>query len=88
MNNACRTGCGKPNSAQKNRRHEKLAMLAMLAMLLVFPVFSAVFHSKVTLPTLAKLAMSLDENRQIMRDQPRCNGRGQRRWTEIVARGF
>jgi hypothetical protein len=40
-------------------RHEKLAMLAMLAMLLVFPVFSAVFRSKVTLPTIASLAMLL-----------------------------
>jgi hypothetical protein len=40
-------------------RHENLAMLAMLAMLLVFPVFSAVFCSKVTLPTIASLAMLL-----------------------------
>jgi hypothetical protein len=53
--------CGKPNSAQKNRRHEKLAMLAMLAMLLVFPVFFAVFRSKVTLPTIATLAMLLPQ---------------------------
>jgi hypothetical protein len=57
MGTARYTRLGKPNFAQKNRRHEKLAMLAMLAMLLVFPVFFAVFHSKVTLPTIASLAM-------------------------------
>jgi hypothetical protein len=44
---------------QKNRRHAKLAMLAILAMLLVFPVFFWVFRSKVTLPTIAKMAMLL-----------------------------
>jgi hypothetical protein len=45
-------------------------MLAMLAMLLIFPVFFAVFCSKVTLPTIASLAMLLRKKGSRMNQSP------------------